>query len=593
MSAEATPAPDVRRLVDDVVAVTGVVPPSLLAEDSPTLIAQAERDEEGIADAHIDGEPTYLIGLIGGKDVGKTSLVNAIAGQELSRPIGFGRGTDRAIAYCHESARASVEALLEREVPGRYEIVTHSVGRLVRQVLLDLPDIDSRYTDHVETTRRLLRHMLFPVWVQSVEKYADIRPRELLVRVAEGNDPANFLFVLNKVDQLAAREGDDAVRELRDDYAVRLQKALKLQTPPVVFAACATDSEAYDLPRLLLLLSRQKSGEQVRQSQVLAGKRQDQTMLAWFDAANLPEHAARAARVMESAAALVQERVTSPLITTAIPAMFDDPAVRGSIVEGAINARARRWPIVRIIDALLGPFVAAARRNLSSSTVVVSGTNTAAVDAFLPAAGGTLAQRIQSAFLQLTQSQPLARQLYDRSHAWEDDRAAALAADLRQRVNESVAAIRAEAGDTAARSGPVGALVRWLLTIGAIVWFPFLQPLLEIALPKLLNGEWLTLTPELAVWAVRVFGATYMLTSVGFLAIWFVALWAWLRFDTQRRAAGLLRRAAVDQSRPSPTAPAGIVLDWADELLDPIRAHRAKLDRLEAQIKRLRAARAV
>jgi len=47
----------------------------------------------------------------------------------------------------------------------------------------------------------MLRHMLFPIWMQSVEKYADRSP-ELLMKVAAGNAPANFVFCLNKVDQL-------------------------------------------------------------------------------------------------------------------------------------------------------------------------------------------------------------------------------------------------------------------------------------------------------------------------------------------------------------------------------------------------------
>ena len=89
-------------------------------------------------------------------------------------------------------------------------------------MLLDLPDIDSHYSDHVQITRRMLRHMLYPLWIQSVEKYADQQPQELLAQVAEGNDPANFVFVLNKADQLVAREGPAAAEELRDDYARRI-----------------------------------------------------------------------------------------------------------------------------------------------------------------------------------------------------------------------------------------------------------------------------------------------------------------------------------------------------------------------------------
>src|SRR5205814_4463514 len=122
--------------------------------------------------------------------------------------------------------------LLEREVPRKYRIHTHHVDSLRQQVLLDLPDIDSLYSDHIEITRRMLRHMLFPIWIQSVEKYADQQPQKLLARVAEGNDPANFVFCLNKVDQLAQRETSGEAEQLRDDYAQRLAGMLRLDDRP-------------------------------------------------------------------------------------------------------------------------------------------------------------------------------------------------------------------------------------------------------------------------------------------------------------------------------------------------------------------------
>ena len=62
--------------------------------------------------------------------------------------------------------------------------------------------------------------MLFPIWIQSVEKYADIQPQNLLAKVAAGNDPENFLFCLNKADQLPA---NDQAQDLREDYARRIR----------------------------------------------------------------------------------------------------------------------------------------------------------------------------------------------------------------------------------------------------------------------------------------------------------------------------------------------------------------------------------
>jgi hypothetical protein len=211
---------DVQQLVADAIDLTGALPPELLDADAPVYSADDDATES-----------IYLVGLIGGKDVGKSSLVNALVGQPISQQTSYGEGTHSVIAYAHASAVDELRLLLEREVPNRYRIVTHDVAALRRQVLLDLPDIDSHWTEHVQITRRMLRHMLYPIWIQSIEKYADQQPQRLLQQVAEGNDPSNFLFCLNKADQLIAREGAGAGQTLRDDYASRLARALNLNAP--------------------------------------------------------------------------------------------------------------------------------------------------------------------------------------------------------------------------------------------------------------------------------------------------------------------------------------------------------------------------
>ena len=182
----------IEHLVRDAAALTGDDLPALLSGTSPTL---------SLANA---APPFYLIGLIGGKDVGKSSLANAIAGVTLGTPSNTGEGTRDAVAYVHREIEGQVRSLLAGIVPDRFEIVAHEHASLRSQVFIDLPDIDSKYQDHIDLTRSVLRHLLYPIFIQSIEKYADERPQRLLAQVAEGNDPANFLFCLNKVDQLVA-----------------------------------------------------------------------------------------------------------------------------------------------------------------------------------------------------------------------------------------------------------------------------------------------------------------------------------------------------------------------------------------------------
>src|ERR1700722_763594 len=104
--------------------------------------------------------------------------------------------------------------------------------------------------------------------VQSVEKYADLQPQQMLARVAAGNAVQNFVFCLNKVDQLASLPspgvpGDGEIGgagltspmlELREVFAARLARTLSLSVPSEVFLISAASPGRYELPRLRGLL---------------------------------------------------------------------------------------------------------------------------------------------------------------------------------------------------------------------------------------------------------------------------------------------------------------------------------------------------
>lgn len=113
-------------------------------------------------------------------------------------------------------------ALLEREVPGQFKIVAHDRDDLARQVLFDLPDFDSHYAGHLEITRRMLRRMLYPIWLLGVRNIADRRPQSCFRKVSAGNDPGNLIFCLNKVDQLEAAGEWGAART---GFAHRLRRS--------------------------------------------------------------------------------------------------------------------------------------------------------------------------------------------------------------------------------------------------------------------------------------------------------------------------------------------------------------------------------
>ena len=237
-----------QQLVRDVVALTGADAPDWSDADSPTLQPTAET-------------PIYLIGVIGGKDVGKSSLVNAILGQAVAAVSNHGEGTSRALAYVHESDAHAATAMLETHAPGSFDLVRHTIDDARGRVLLDLPDIDSVWDAHIDLTRRMLRSMLFPVWVQSIEKYADRAPLAMLARVAAGNAPQNFVFVLTKADQLVKRHGRDAMDELKADFASRAARACQIEQRPSVYAIDGLSGRGFDLESLRHALLEKRSAK--------------------------------------------------------------------------------------------------------------------------------------------------------------------------------------------------------------------------------------------------------------------------------------------------------------------------------------------
>jgi len=613
--------PSVEQLVRETLELTGADRPALLEDDAPVLAEEVVRPADG------DGEEGfYLVGLIGGKEVGKSALVNALVGRPITAITSHGPGTEVAVAYAHQSQEAALRELLDREVPGRFRIVTHDAEGLRRQVLLDLPDIDSHYGSHLAVTRAMLRHMLYPVWVQSVEKYADLQPQQMLARVAAGNAVQNFVFCLNKVDQLDGQQGEAAalpslgtpgkgrvgvspgnrspskpppqpspgvpgageensagvagpspMMELRDDFAARLARTLSLSAPPEVFLISAISPGRYELPRLRGLLSREKTQKAVRHSRELAGRRQDRSLLDWLAGQKLSERAERLGRLRSEAEELAAARLAVPLLEQVLPALTDDPASRQALADEILTDRVSRWPLVSLVHTLLAPLFVLIRTMGAKHAAPLQGAEVMA-DFYLKGAGGgsgwSAAQAVQSTFAQLRQSQPVLSTLYRTNKLWEDLPADSAATDLARRLSATLERQRVATRQRAAgRGGAWAAPIRWLLTIGALLWFPIIQPVLQLALNSPIDWSglgWHHWRPLLGM-IVSVLGTDYLLRSAGFLAIYFLVLWLALRWNTQRRVARMSARwRSANDPNPQLNL-ASQAMQWVDELTDAIR----------------------
>lgn len=160
---------------------------------------------------------TYVLALAGGTGVGKSSVLNALAGETVSPARAVRPTTDHPVAWVADERRGELGPLLEWLDIGT--VVTHRDGDLGHLALLDLPDMDSMRTEHRQQVDALLPRIDAVAWVVDPEKYDDERLYEYLRDLAR--HAPRMRFILNKSDRL--RGG--TLEEVADDLRRRLAAA--------------------------------------------------------------------------------------------------------------------------------------------------------------------------------------------------------------------------------------------------------------------------------------------------------------------------------------------------------------------------------
>lgn len=160
---------------------------------------------------------TYVAALVGGTGVGKSSLLNAIAGESVSPASVLRPTTERPKAWVASEARDEVGPLMNwLEIE---EVHVHTNDDLGNVAIVDLPDFDSIATEHREIVDQLLPRIDVVMWVVDPEKYDDDRLFHYLL--THGKELPDVYMILNKIDQLDA-QGRQAVA---NDMTERLRRA--------------------------------------------------------------------------------------------------------------------------------------------------------------------------------------------------------------------------------------------------------------------------------------------------------------------------------------------------------------------------------
>ena len=185
-------------------------------------VARLARERRG----HPGG--TLVLALLGGTGSGKSSLLNALAGERVAEVSPLRPHTARPLAWVPRGAEPALGRLLDRlEVTER---VVHD--RFPGIALLDLTGVDSIYPSHRAGVETLLPDIDGVIWVLDPVKYHDpVLHDEFIAPLADSAD--QFVFVLNQIDRL----GTEALAAVLADLTATLE--WEGVARPMVFAVAA------------------------------------------------------------------------------------------------------------------------------------------------------------------------------------------------------------------------------------------------------------------------------------------------------------------------------------------------------------------
>jgi GTPase SAR1 family protein len=536
-------------------------------------------------------EDLLTLGLVGGTGVGKSSIVNALAGRDVSRTSARRPTTARAIPYLHIDrldALADMSFIRDHLSEDR---ITHEIPELRSLALFDLPDIDSRADEHGDVVSAAAEGLDLVVWIASLTKYSDREFHDWIRARAAGVDLDNAVFVINKIDRIDAGEGAPARKTLRDRFADTLIESLGLDP-----------SRKGDLRIFLVstLLDREVPGNEFEALRSEIFRERDAREIARIKASNRLAEADRRLAHMETFLALDERRgrldeevkearaeldqsLDELLIAGELERIIETSPVPGALADIHYRRSVKSWPLLPRLTFLAAPLRRSFKilRQLQRLAGLDGGIEDGAGEAHSPLLGALESvqharRRHRSRRASLATELPFSPK--DRAEMERDLRR------FRTECDEALGKTLEERRRVDSGSVSAPRWWRYIVVFAPLLWFPFLQPLVQESLDP--NAGSAPLLHRLAFRLAQVAGATHLMVSLLFVALVYAIIILMLRGIAWRRASQECRRVLESDS-------------WRDVMkerlesiaLEDLEDERRRIDSEGGELRALRAER--
>lgn len=241
----------------------------------PRARQEAERVIRRSGERMAHGAENTVVALAGATGSGKSSLFNAVVGEQVAQPGARRPTTSTPTSVAFDGTAAGLLDWLD--VGTRHQLEPDPAWEhdpsvdLSPLVLLDLPDHDSTVVAHQETVDRMVGLVDLLVWVVDPQKYADDALHTRYLQPLVGHQGV-MLVVLNQVDRLPSDVVEDVTADLRrllaaeglTEVTVLATSAVTGQGVPELRQAIATAVARHDvmLRRVAADLDRAAAGLQ-------------------------------------------------------------------------------------------------------------------------------------------------------------------------------------------------------------------------------------------------------------------------------------------------------------------------------------------